>query len=169
MRTYDQIVCREIALYILGKSKINTLDNLYKIQYLADKLHLFRYGCLIYDEIYNATQNGPIPTMMFKILNSDLKNFQIKFNQITSIRESDQNHITESSIECINEILEQWCIGKLSLADYKDKAWEKSVLNECISIIAIAESIPNSEKLVAYLKQECNEKKAIEKNHPRIQ
>src|SRR4029078_6442745 len=107
MSSYDQTLCKETALYILCKANTDDLEVLYKILYLADKLHLMRFGSFIYGEEYLADVRGPIPTTLQHIITNISNEFQVTHNKISASRDFNSDHISEATTQCINEIIEK--------------------------------------------------------------
>lgn len=141
----------EIILYICEVGNLDSLDQVVKVLYLADKLHLQNNGRFIYNEKYKASPFGPLPSSIdFSLSNrSELGSyFSVHSNKITPSKTSDRDYLSESCVECISKVLS---IANLNESLYQDAAWSSTKIGEIIDIIAIAKTITNNEKLLEHL------------------
>lgn len=154
----------EAILYVAHRN--NDMYHVLKILYFADKKHLARYGRLIFGDCYVAMRHGPVPSGAYDVIKyaggkglcSDgprVKGaLKIEGNTVWPRREADIRLLSESELECLNEAIEEY--GPLSFAELKakseDDAWRSTDENDFISVYAIAETLPNSDSLIAYLR-----------------
>jgi hypothetical protein len=152
MSEYNLKIAEEIITYILKVGQINQAERLFMFLYIADKLHLQRYGSFMFDEKYISDSKGPIP---HKVKNFLEKAKQGKVEKIIFVQDSvicqrdfDLEHISESNKECIDEALKK----EIPLNDYQDEAWSKAGLGEEITMINIASTLLNTRELILLLK-----------------
>ncbi|MDZ7801175.1 MAG: Panacea domain-containing protein [Trueperaceae bacterium] len=111
--------------FLVQSMKSNDLHSIFKALYVADLLHLERYGRLIADESYNAMDYGPVPFAIynslcamrgderFPIMNEELYS---KLESVVAMRdlrhldlagEPDLDDLSESDIMCLAEAAEK--------------------------------------------------------------
>jgi len=156
----------EVLLYIAQQT--SNIYNVLRVIYLADRLHLAKYGRLIYPEQFTAMDYGPVASLAYDILKGvqdgrlglvaegTVNTFRIDGDHIRPEREPDLSRLSESDIECIDEALQE--CGNMSFDElvrlaYTDLAYQRTSLNERISLIDIAEDLGIPE-LVSYLQQQ---------------
>lgn len=126
----------EAFAYIAEKNRDK--DNIYnvlKVFYLADKIHMERFGRFIFDERYVAMDKGPVPSHAYNLLKElrEKGNLTCELESPVSIRgwkvvvdrPFDDELFSESDLECIDEVIE--LSRKKDLGDLShDCAWERS-------------------------------------------
>lgn len=133
--------------------------NVLKVFYLADKLHMERYGRFIFDERYSAMQRGPVPSCAYDLMKKIKKGGALpesmsspvvvgEDNMVFSLRQADEDLFSGSDLLCIDEIIElskTKDLGDLS----HDDAWKQTQQNSFMSIQAILSTLQNSDMLVS--------------------
>lgn len=68
----DEGACRAAALYLVGRVPAPTFEKLAALLYLADRLHLSRYGALMFGGTYEALRDGPAPSALLRVARAGL-------------------------------------------------------------------------------------------------
>ncbi len=160
-----QIMC-EVILYIAEQLRQPSLKQIASILYLADKLHLTRYGRFITGDRYIAMEYGPVPSNVYAMLRAarttngpiadDLApGFSVQDERIViPHREPDLDWISDSERECLDETIAQF--GAMSFRQLTeishDEAWQNTERNREISLEAILTSIGNPAPLLEHLR-----------------
>ena len=162
---FDPEKALETILYVAQKIGGDMYSTL-KIIYLADKLHLEQYGCLIFGSKYSALPFGATPSETYDIIkcaradegaNCHIKNIQNEFtldgNNIRPARAAHQDVFSKSDIKCLNEAIEKY--GHLSFGELKDlahgKDYQATPQNGTIRLETIASTLPNAADLIQHL------------------
>lgn len=145
-----------------------------KMMYLADKMHLGKYGRFIAGDSYCAMEQGPVPSHTYnmvklirgeKIDAPDLETAREYFryagdHMIQVIKQPDFDELSDSDIECLDEIvrvhntLGKWAVRDMSHDPAWDKTWSSRRFRRSkpMSIEAIAADLDCSEELLAHLR-----------------
>lgn len=132
--------------------------NVLKVFYLADKLHMERYGRFIFDESYSAMAKGPVPSTAYDLIKAIKSGEELPFsiespvslgsNHIVKVeRHADEDHFSGSDLLCMDEVIqlsENEDLGDLS----HDYAWENTTINSFMSKESIISTLQNSEALL---------------------
>lgn len=126
----------EAFAYIAEKNK--NKDNIYnvlKVFYLADKIHMERFGRFIFDESYAAMDKGPVPSHAYNLIQQLIRHGNLACElespvrvvgvKVVVERQFDDELFSDSDLECIDEVIEisrTKDLGELS----HDSAWEKA-------------------------------------------
>jgi hypothetical protein len=166
----------EAILYVVLKARTDKYGTL-KILYLADKLHLERYGRFISGDYYHALNAGPTPMLCYDLIEyaagikekapiDSRKAFSVGNETsdyaLVPLRDPDLEELSDSDIECLDEV-----IGSLQGVDpttmYRamwdrvhDNAWKKvweRGHNGPMDITDIAEQFEHADELLQYLEQ----------------
>jgi|TARA_B110000211_G_scaffold55661_1_gene61944 uncharacterized phage-associated protein len=146
--------------YIAKRAPVHkkNMYNVLKVFYLADKLHMERYGRFIFEESYSAMAKGPVPSTAYDLL-KDIKSgkelpFSIKSpvtlganHIVTAQRQADEDLFSGSDLLCMDEVIqlsENEDLGDLS----HDDAWKNTGRNSFMPIEAILSTLQNSEALL---------------------
>ena len=156
----------EIIVYLARRVKEPTILRIFKLIYLAEKLHLERYGVMLCNDRYDALQYGPAPRNIYDIINEaryvDRYGFQVQERDIEVLREENSGHISEATRRCLDEVLERFGdvpIGRL-VEESHDSAWEEAWDDHGVArrfempLESIVEKLKNGDKILAYLRNE---------------
>ena len=174
---FDPEKALEVILYVVRTARTDKYGTL-KLLYLADKLHLQRYGRFIAGDYYHALENGPTPMLSYDLIQfaagekqkwvldsvRDALGVGTEGNPhaLLALREPDLDALSDSDIECLDEVIrrvenvdpkEKY---RLMWADVHDNAWSKAWRtnqNGHIDVEAIAEQFPNAAELIEYLRE----------------
>lgn len=114
---YDKAV--QALLYVT--KRVHNLYHIVKVLYFADKIHLSKYGRLIFGEKYIAMKSGPVPQNiydMLKFVRGDGKfAFDERLKELVSYesdknifanKDADLNYLSETDIECLNKSISEF-------------------------------------------------------------
>jgi len=110
---WDRAKAIEAIVYLAGRINSPTKMKIFKILYLADKLHMSRYGRFIIGDNYVAMQHGPVPSKTYAIVKQvENGSYSDAFavpttRQITPLRPPNLRDLSESDIECFEETLRE--------------------------------------------------------------
>lgn len=173
----DEEKALETLLYVVSKAETDKYATL-KIIYLADKLHLSRYGRFIYGDYYHALKSGPAPMVAYDLIQAASGSKKGSLNELVrevlqtgnasnpnslhAKREPDGDYLSESDIECLNEIIEEIANSGPENAHsilwdrVHDAAWQKvreQNADGFIDVERIAEQFEHADDLVEYIAQ----------------
>ncbi len=160
---FNQTKAVESILYLAQKVSDSNIYGICKLLYLVDKTSLEKYGRFIFGESYFAMEGGATPSNAYDLLKQVAKapiyGLKVEGNQIIPLRNPDLDYLSESDIECLDQIISVY--GKvpnwLRDRDAHDEAWQeswhkrghkKSVL---MPIESIVELLTDSVDLADYL------------------
>lgn len=162
------------ALAYLVEATSESMYSLLKMMYLADKLHLQRYGRFITGDSYCAMKQGPVPSSTYAIFQhlkgavrrpefevaSRYLNYQPeRAHAVSLFARPDYDELSVGELECLETIVET-CrqYGKWAVRDMShDKAWQETWLKRIfkasipMDISDIARQFENSEALLKHL------------------
>jgi len=149
----------ETILYLANKISNPDKYGICKLLYLADKLSLSNYGRFIFGESYVAMEEGATPSKSYDLLKDAavkaIGGLKVEGNKVIALRESNLDSLSESDIECLNQIIEKYgCHPKSGGRDAHDAAWQRSwnkrglKRSVKIPVESIAELFPDSGDLV---------------------
>lgn len=148
---------RQAIAYIAGK--IPAPENMYKVlkvMYFADKLHLRKYGRVIFGDRYLAMKHGPVPWSAYRKIsnerdgwgktNKDSLYKVEKDNTIIPLLIPEMEYFSESDLECLNEEIEICRPMSFSQLRHRshDAAYLKAEEDDEMSIESIAEAAVDS-------------------------
>lgn len=132
--------------------------NVLKVFYLADKLHMERYGRFIFSDSYAALRMGPVPSHAYdliklirdgKSLPDDCRaTVSVQNNILTPLCEYNEDLFSGSDMVCIDDVIEQSATEDLGDLSH-DPAWDQTSRNSTMSIESILATLPNSEALIS--------------------
>lgn len=154
----------EVLLYVARRCP-DTYAAL-KIVYFADRLHLSRYGRLIYGDRYVAMSKGPVPSGLYDIVKyvrgdgafvvrvPAKESFTVQGYNIVPIRDPNPEHLSESDMECLDKSIAEY--GGKTFADLKaisrrEPAFQEADPNDFIPMESLAKSLPDGPTLWDYL------------------
>ncbi len=164
---FDPDKAVEIILYIANRVGDPGFHRLSKILYFADRDHLAKYGRFICGDNYVAMKLGPVPSGFYDILKhvrgDDLpcpvphatESFRVEGDKyVVTYKDADLDLLSESERECLDEAIAkygQMPFGVLTDASH-DAAWDSADANDFIDVEQIAATLPDSEALLAHLR-----------------
>ena len=162
-RDLDREKAVEVLLYVT-----KTVPDMYKalkVIYFADRIHLEKYGRLIYRDRYVALAHGPVPSVAYDIVKGadgypgvsararGSECFSMSGYSISGRRNPDLELLSESDIECLDAAIREY--GRKSFEFLKDKshdaAWKSADPNDNISIEDLARSLEGGEDLLEHI------------------
>ena len=164
----DEQKALEVVLYVI--QSLHDMYHALKALYVADKLHLERYGRIMYGESYHAMDLGPVASIAYDILKADepplmsrtveagrsLIERRQPYDRLPR-RDPNMDYLSKSDIECLDEAVA--LCNTRTIRELKDMthdaAWNATHhdnRNGVIDLHAIVDTLPNSEQLCAYLK-----------------
>jgi len=181
MRLSDKKNINAILFFALksAQKKINRLK-LMKLLWLADRIHLNKYGRLILKDTYCALPNGPVPSESLNFSKCDQPGrFSVVKYTIHAEAECDSSFFSKSDIEVLEQV---WTLyGKKNQFELRDishqfpewKRFEDDLknphsLNSYNIIIDDFFEIPENNKY-PYNKEETQKSRAAFHIHSRIQ
>ena len=144
-----------------------------KMLYLADKLHLERYGRFIAGDTYSAMEKGPVPSQTYDLVKhlqgrqsveeAELFDQYLAYgenHQLTLKQSPDLDELSDSEVECLREVVEiykrlgKWAVRDLSHDEAWKKAWGSRYFAKSIpmGMAAIAEGFRNADLLLEHLR-----------------
>jgi hypothetical protein len=166
---FDADKALEALIYVA--ERIRDLYGTLKLIYVADKLHLERYGRFIYGEDYSAMEWGPVPSNAYDIAkfvrgdrphcrNEHARNaLRMRGNDFEVLRPADLSELSETDVRCLDEAIAAH--GNKSFEGFKrlthdaayNAAWRSAgVLRSVkIPIESIASQFPNAQDLIQHL------------------
>lgn len=147
----------EALLYVAQRTPGNDMYKALKALYVADKLHLARYGRFIYGETYCALPLGPVPQFAYdaarsvvdgrptpvptELLHAALERF---VDRLIPRREPDLGELSKSDVECLDEAIRDLAFDGFGTVKAKthDSAWEATPRACTMSLDSIIEALP---------------------------
>ena len=163
---FNQTKAIEAILYLAPKVVDSDIYGICKLLYLVDKTSLEKYGRFVFGETYVAMEEGATPSGAYDLLKSAAQTsnseIRIEGNDIIPLREPNLDYLSESDVECLDQIINVY--GKaprLRRADAHDAAWEKAWSKRGakrsveIPVESIVELLADSDDLLDYISN-CN-------------
>lgn len=145
-----------------------TMYTILKMVYVADRLHLERYGRPITGDRFIAMPQGACPSRIYdsmKVLRGDKNTNYLPNSEKYLDVDAETNDVSvkdmpsldvlsASDMECLDEVISilkrrgRWVIRDMA----HDVAWEKTSRNGPMDILTIASSLRDGEALVKHLK-----------------
>lgn len=157
-----------VAAYLADRSG-ETMYTLLKMIYVADRLHLEKYGRPITGDYFVAMKEGACPSRIYdsmKVLRGETNKNHLpnseKYLEVDPVTHDvsvkDMPPVDEilsaSDVECLDEVISilkrlgRWHVHKLA----HDAAWEKTARNAPMDILDIAKATTTGDILVKHLK-----------------
>lgn len=174
---FDPAKALEALLYVvtrLGTDKYATL----KVLYVADKLHLQRYGRFISGDYYHALPKGPTPMLSYDMIECAAGNkpacrfegvreaLRVGTDQaphaLVPLRAPNLDLFSESDLECLDEVIANVApsgpgeVHKVLWEQVHDGAWKHmwaSTRSGYMDVELIARQFPNADELIEYLRR----------------
>lgn len=155
-----------VTAYLAERSG-ETMYTILKMVYVADRLHLSKYGRPITGDSFAAMPQGACPSKIYdsmKVLRGENKSNYLPNGEkylsidpetfdVSIIDMPDLDVLSASDIECLDEALSilrrrgRWVIRDMA----HDAAWEQTERNKTMDFLKIAESVTNGLELVKHL------------------
>jgi len=160
---FNQAKAVEAILYLAPKVSDSDIYGICKLLYLVDKTSLEKYGRFIFGESYSAMVGGATPSNIYDLFKrarqAPINGIKVEGNQVVVQREPDLDCLSESDIECLEQIISiygnvpNWRRGDDAHDDAWRKAWDKRGSKESVSmpIESIVELLANPDDLIDYL------------------
>ncbi len=153
------------ALLYICESYGGTCDKyaIMKILYLAERLHLSKYGRPITGDDFITMKYGPVPTCTYDIIKSGAsqgKIFDHKYNNLIPVQKSDLDELSGSDIECLNEVIAENTMHHFEIMKKKthDAAFEKTKaelgMGYSIPFLEIAKAGGASTEMLSYIEMQ---------------
>lgn len=159
--------------YLVSRTKAD-LYSVMKMLYLADKVHLTKYGRTIAGDDYVAMEKGPVPDRAYnlcKYVRGDRKRFDpmpdaadlfaFEGNSILLKKDPDLEELSRSDIEALDAAAGVFASGgwKAVFKESHDAAWEaawqtatgRGVFMVDMDVNAIASTLDNGASLIEFL------------------
>lgn len=152
----------ESLVYVASRVPGHDMYKTLKVLYVADKLHLAKYGRLIYGEHHYALPYGPVPQHAYDAVKSlqalwvqslipkDQLAGALKRDHTTlhPLREADLDELSKSDVDCLNEALRE--CEKLSMDQIKelthDSAWQATDRGQWMTLDKIIDALPEDRR-----------------------
>ncbi|WP_223789625.1 type II toxin-antitoxin system antitoxin SocA domain-containing protein [Marinicella meishanensis] len=131
--------------------------NILKVFYLADKLHMERYGRFIFNDVYAAMKKGPVPSKTYNfwcdirdgkpLSVSKSPKITIVNNYAKQIEKPDLKVFSKSDLSCIDEVIEiskKSDLGALS----HDEAWKNAEVNQLMDMKEVIKTLEDGDLLL---------------------
>jgi uncharacterized phage-associated protein len=153
----------EVILFLANKISNPDIYGICKLLYFSDKTSLERYGRFIFGETYCAMKEGATPSYAYNLLKeasiAPVNGLKVEKNQVIPLRKPDLGHLSQSDIECLNDIVKiygeypNWVKRKDAHDDAWKKSWSKRGTRKSVLIPVeyIAELLAESDDLIDYL------------------
>jgi uncharacterized phage-associated protein len=163
---FDADKALEAIAYIADQAGTDLYVTL-KLIYLADKLHLERYGRFIFGDWYAALEYGPVASHSYDIMKHargdrpvslakharDVLRVDPTTNAISLLRAPNLDELSQSDIECLDEAVQKY--GRLGFGEIKrlthDEAYNATARNGEMSLEAIASTTRRAAELIQHL------------------
>jgi len=156
---YSPQKIRQAIAYIA--SKIPEAQNMYKVlkvMYFADKLHLRRYGRVIFGDRYFAMKHGPVPWTAYRKVSNERDGwgnakeeplYKVEKNStIVPLLNPELEYFSESDLQCLDEEID--ICRPLSFAQLRsrshDAAYNSADENDEMSLKSIAEAAAETDE-----------------------
>lgn len=153
----------EAILYLVPRVSECDVYGICKLLYIADKASLEKYGRFVFGESYVAMQRGATPSKAYDLLkrarHHPVGGLQVEGNQVIALREPDLGCLSESDIECLDQIISAFGKAPYHVRAREahdpayDRAWNTPGRKGSVPIPveSIAELFANAHDLVDYL------------------
>ena len=159
---FDTKKATESILYLAKRVSDSDIYGICKLLYLVDKTSLEKYGRFIFGETYVAMQEGPAPSNAYDLLKKasiPIDGIHVQGNAVTALRDSDLSYLSESDIECLDQIIDiygkapNWQRRSATHDDAYKNTWDTrgKAMSKKISLIDIAKQFDDSDDLIDYL------------------
>lgn len=162
----DLDAARAALLYTASSVSRPTVQKLSALFYFADRLHLGRYGALMFGGRYEALKHGPAPVGAYGLLRAaqahpeDARAYGFTVQgqgdaspAVVPLAAPDMEELSAAVVDCLN-----WAIAEHGQADgaslsllSMDEAWQTCPPGEAMTAAHIAASLPNARAVLEHL------------------
>lgn len=162
MFEFDADKALEALLYAAQRTPQHDMYKALKVLYVADKLHLERYGRLIYGEEYAALPYGPVPQHAYDAAKAAanpwtatripkarvLSALERKHRTLRPLRDPDVAELSKSDVECLDEAIRDLAFDSMEEIKRKthDSAWKKTASARTMQLDAIIDALPEGRR-----------------------
>lgn len=167
--TFDADKALEAIIYVASRADTDLYGTL-KLLYVADKLHLQRYGRFMFGDDYSAMEWGPVPSNSYDIvkyvrgdrphcrIERAREAFKMSGNDFILLRAPDLDELSKTEVSCLDEAIAEQ--GRNDFAGFKrithDAAWRAAWRaatkgSAPIAIESIASQLPRAQELIQHL------------------
>lgn len=155
---FDPEKALEALVYVVGRVPQGDMYKALKVLYIADKLHLGRYGRFIYGESYAALPHGPVPQNAYdavRVLSGERARsafsesllreaIERSGNRLIARRAPDIDALSRSDAECLDEAIRDVEYDPFPVLKQKthDSAYHATAANALIDLEAIIGALP---------------------------
>lgn len=152
----------EALVYVAQRTPGHDMYKALKSLYIADKLHLAKYGRLIYGERYKALEHGPVPDAAYdsaKALIGELKNPPIdkqllevalerSGRKLKALRDPDLEELSKSDVECLDEAIRELYYDSFNSTKAKthDAAYKQTPYKGYLTLEALIDALPEDRR-----------------------
>lgn len=171
MSDFDQEQARAAILYTASKVAQPSFHKLSKLFYFADRLHLERFGLLMFGDEYWALRYGPVPMQVYRLMTDVRNNIQLQTDMGFAVEEiylagrskpvpvirpleaPDLDELSDAILECLDESIALYAdksFDELTELSH-DSAWQSVESDEVMHIELIAKTLPNAAQVLEHL------------------
>lgn len=167
--SFDKEAARAAILYASSRVTAPSFHKLSKVFYFADRLHLERYGSLMFGDEYWALRFGPVPMHSYRFMDEVRDSPEISCEAgfkvvrifidgspapvVRPLDPPDMEELSAAVLECLDESIGRYGeknFWELTNASH-DAAWNAVMQDEVMSTELIAQTLPNAEAVLEYL------------------
>jgi len=155
------------TIAVLAQQSRETVDTVSEMVYIADRMHLERYGRPITGDSFFALPEGARPVKIYESLKAlrgdspknhlpgseDILRVETKSQNVEITGVPDMSELSASDVECLEETISILkTLGRAHIRDMaKDAVWKTTDTNGAMSFFEIAKSLKGGEALSRYL------------------
>lgn len=169
-QTADRPAIQAAILYTASRLEAPTFHTVSKVFYFADRLHLGRYGALMFGDSYAAMKHGPVPTVAYELMRRARRSpgaarelgFGVKeipvngwqAPMIVPLAAPDLDELSDAAVSCLEEAIRDYGslhFHALTEASH-DAAWNAVGPDEQMPAEDIAATLPNAAAVLEHLR-----------------
>ena len=139
----DLLTARAATKYLISEGSLNR-EQIYKMLYLANKIHLCTYGQHIIEDKFIATETGPVP----QYVSENIESIENEKN------DEEYMDLSDCDIKTLYDVCVKYrCIPIEELEDLsKDAAYNETNVGEIIKFDTILKYLDTTEDTLRYIK-----------------
>lgn len=167
---FDQDATRAAILYAASSVAAPGLHKICKLFYFADRLHLERYGSLMFGDEYGAWKYGPVPLGAYQLMKDAQRHpeaactfgFTVQHQEVSGWtapvviphEAPDLDELAASVLECLDFAVQHYGEGTFSelTAVSHDAAWNAAGPDGEMTPELIASTLPNAAAVLEHLR-----------------